>query len=303
MNRIFLLYGIVLIIFPLDHLLSQEQRINVKLVSSDYSFPGPRISQPLLFTKGMKAFKGVDRLGSEYYVGEYVLDERQYYHDGALSGRFKPEFAQKVRDIYQIKAENQCIQEAKSFLGVLVAWEENIKYVILDADNNHDFSNDSIYAFNSLDTTLTNRKMRDYYLYPSIPISYEHCINAELITLDKVIKFSPFNDGDWNHPNLEVERKQIYIGNGRLKTGSFRFNNSTYEIYVAFTGQSLYETKERAQILIKSVFEPYDITKWKTSTKNFLRDRYTFKLEKLDEGAFELELSVEKDDAIPLFKN
>lgn len=276
---------------------AQERLIEVPLESKIFDFYGPRVHQPIRFNLNEKDFKGTTGFGSETYIGSIILDYQQYYYSEYLKGNYTKDRFQSIMNIYKLDTVNVIKGYTKSFVSVLVALNGSKKIIVVDKNNDYDFSNDNIYTYDKFDKSLLDKNFLINGC-PSIPVEYEKTSNGQIFKKLKYIKVNPF-DSEWRFKDELDNRRQVFISNGRIKRGIFNYQNNSYEILISFPDQFVNESVENSFFQINGILESYDNHKWVSSNKSKILDGHEFKLIEIKDGEDTAKISILPSSRMP----
>ncbi|GAA4419547.1 hypothetical protein GCM10023187_53970 [Nibrella viscosa] len=170
---------------------------------------------------------------TEYKIGYFVIDKFQYWFDNYKAG--ERDTKQFLSDIQQYNIDTNLLSpnKIKSFVSVFSGLKGGKKVVVVDANNDDDFTNDTVYEFD----TLTTEK---YYrgdtldLAPLVKVRYESFNRGEIISKYTFLRVKPY-DLAYSHPT-DLDRKlTVYSVPFVHREGVFRIGESNFKVTLLFS--------------------------------------------------------------------
>ena len=215
--------------FQFSDLFSQE-KISVKLEKKQMNDEIGGVSTPLIFSKNFEDFKGLFILTEpdSTWLGKIVLDREQFWYGKAMEENPKENYFKNRIMQYKIDTTNLILSKTKSFIGVLVNLKNNKKTIIMDTNNNHDFSDDFeyIYPFKSYDNLIS---FQNYKEQLTQKVYFERVINKEKLLKFEFIQLIPFSI-DYNFPTEIEKRISVHWKLNSYYSGKFTSGNLEWKI-------------------------------------------------------------------------
>ena len=141
-------------------------------------------------------------------IGIAAINVYQLWYSEYVRGkRDRATFLKSVRD-YGIDTTTLSRNFIKSYVGIFSGLKGSKKIVVVDSNNNHDFLDDTVYAF---DTLTVEKRYRDdsLELAPTVLVRYEFFSNNRIVQKQTAVKLKPF-DLAYSYPNKLTEKLQVY---------------------------------------------------------------------------------------------
>ncbi|WP_340230183.1 TlpA family protein disulfide reductase [Emticicia oligotrophica] len=121
------------------------------------------------------------------------------------------------------------MKEIKCYVGVFIGVVGNKKTIVVDANNNHDFSDDMLIEYDISD----NSKYDDEYkkLFPIYKIEYEY-FDKKTINKVEYVKVFPAHKS-YTYKKVEEEIKAIYFTSFGYYSGVFNYEKQTYKVAIS----------------------------------------------------------------------
>jgi len=159
-----------------------------------------------------------------------IIDRGQYIFNEYTGGRRSRELFLKELTHYKIDTNKLSRNEIKSSVQIFCGLRGNKKEIIVDANNDNDFSNDIIYEF---DTTRTSRTYSGDTLetLPLIRVRYQTVLNNKTISKYTYIRLKPYDDS-YRYKNDLDRRLNVYTMNSISKEGKFMVSDHEYKVNI-----------------------------------------------------------------------
>lgn len=227
----FIKYQIIytLFFFKPNFIFSQE-KLEVKLnkVKSTNDIGG--FVTPVLISTNFEDYKSslFKSHPDSTWLGKIVLDREQYWYLSSKEENNKKEYFQKRLIQFKVDTSSLVQEKTKSFVGLLIHLKNQKKTIILDANNNHDFSDDFIYTYPYNEFTEL-QKYEDFKFQFTQKVSYEKVVNKKITDQQELIQIVPYL-GDY-HFSTELERQiSVYFKVNSFYEGKLEFNDSNWVI-------------------------------------------------------------------------
>ena len=164
-------------------------------------------------------------------IGIAAINVYQLWYSEYVRGkRDRATFLKSVRD-YGIDTTTLSRNFIKSYVGIFSGLKGSKKIVVVDSNNNHDFLDDTVYAF---DTLTVEKRYRDdsLELAPTVLFRYEFFSNNRIVQKQTAVKLKPF-DLAYSYPNKLTEKLQVYTLSYRQSQGTFSIRDTTFKVVIA----------------------------------------------------------------------
>ncbi len=170
----------------------------------------------------------------EYVVRKLDFQPEQSYWHRYLNKEVSPEKFEKYISDYGIDTTKLTKDYVDSEVLFLIGTKSNKRVIIIDSDNDGDFSNESILEYvYPLDI---KRQKEISKTLPAIRTQYEIFDDNNIISKNILIKPSPYKGslGIGFSTDNEIEKKYyLFASFPEYKKGSFTVNNNNYEIHTS----------------------------------------------------------------------
>jgi thiol-disulfide isomerase/thioredoxin len=199
---------------------------------TDYGpfFPGDRTLMPSNFAL---VYTGVPKDLKDYVVRSFLLQPEQHYYNLYRNGVFKKElFLEYFSKTDTTKLTSEFIDDEVLILIGTNKFEKRV--IIVDADNNNDFSGDKVFEYD-YPISIEKQKQLDSLL-PTTSFNYDFYINGSKTIKHSVIRPSPYEKSlkvTLNTDN-EIEKKYyLFAGIPQYKKGVLKGGKETFEVCVS----------------------------------------------------------------------
>jgi thiol-disulfide isomerase/thioredoxin len=201
-------------------------------------------------------YRGVPNNIREFVVRSMSLQNVLSYWNLYKKGKIDKERFLKIST--ELNIDTSKLTEAPVDYQVIILTGTNQKgnrIIIVDSDNNEDFSNDKILEF-EYPISIEKQKAIENSLQ-SILTHYEYYFEDKIIKKQISLKPSPYRGSlglNYNTTN-EIERKyDLFVSVPEYRKGEINLNNTNYEVFVSngFTSQSFTNRKTSIFFSIKN---------------------------------------------------
>ena len=223
--------------------------INHKSLFMKYVFP---------FTTAKKGREPNDHFGcTEFKIGHFVINKFQYWFNGYKIGeRDAKQFLSEMTK-YDIDTTILSSKKIKSFIPVFSGLKDGKKVVVVDVNNDDDFTNDTVYEFD----TLTTEK---YYsgdtleLAPLVKVRYESFDRGIVVNKYTFLRLIPY-DFAYSYPN-DLDRKlALYSMPFVHREGEFQIGKTSFKISAMYSPKSHTDDYRTPYLKIQKAGREYDL--------------------------------------------
>lgn len=218
----------LLIFCRISSLLAQDT-IKVSLELSKISSEISGISAPILYKNDFENYTGMEYTLDSLWIGRIILNREQYWFDQSKLKDSLYDYYLKQIAAYKIDTINLSASPVKTYVSVLVKVKNGRKVIIVDSNNNHDFSDDDV----SIYTFKTDKLF--YENYENINVSkvrYQKLDSNIVKDYFLEIKVKPY-DKDYNYGNKIDSVKAVYFKPVNFFRGKFTVENDNLEVQIA----------------------------------------------------------------------
>lgn len=232
MNRIFSFIIIAIILFSCGQ---QKEKQIIELHSENgygVFMPGRKIIFP---NNDSIQYKGIPDELEEFVVRSMALQSDQYYWELYKKGKINKDQFLNIVSHYQIDTTKLSNIPLDYQVEIVIGTNQKGKRVIIiDSDNNEDFSNEKILEY-EFPLSKEEQKEIDNTL-PTIVTRYEFYENGNIIQKSINLKPSPYKGAlglGYNTEN-EIEKKyDLFISIPEHKTGEIELDKTKYNVFVS----------------------------------------------------------------------
>ncbi|GAB3562773.1 hypothetical protein GCM10027578_05490 [Spirosoma luteolum] len=170
---------------------------------------------------------------TEFKIGYFIIDKFQYWFNNYKSGeRAKKQFLSDIEQ-YSIDTTLLSSNKIKSFVSVFSGLKGSKKIVVVDANNDDDFTNDTLYEFD----TLTTEK---YYrgdtldLAPLVKVRYEFFNKGKIVNKYTFLRVKPY-DFAYSHPNNSDRKLTVYSVPFVHREGEFWVGENNFKVSLIYS--------------------------------------------------------------------
>lgn len=217
-----------ILIFCSLHLSYGQDSINVKLEQLKMSDETFGTSYPIPFVDDFNNFKGIEYSKDSLWIGRVVLNREQYWFDQSkLASSLNNNYLKRI-DEYKIDTLKLSPEPLKTYISVLVKVNDGQKIIIIDANNNYDFSDDEVNIYN----LRGNESFYDDFRNIKVSkVQYEKFIKDNVKDYYQEIKVKPF-DPDYGYANKIDSVRAAYVKIFKIFKGEFNIEDNEYELTV-----------------------------------------------------------------------
>lgn len=205
-------------------------------LKTEYLF-GRGTMQKVIPLSQVRLFKPNDFLGipsdwDEFRLFKHYFQRKQYLYQAYVAGRVSQEDLQKTYrvDLKDLSPKAYSGTPTKATVNILCGYKGNHKLMVIDANNNHDFSDDYVYKFDA--TRLKEDwKTKRVQQMPTELVHYEYYDGKRIVQKQKLFKFLPYN-ATYRYKNEEDDKFQIYLYDYAHQAGYFEVAQKRYKVVV-----------------------------------------------------------------------
>jgi len=220
---------VLFMIFLINTLVFSQEIIKVKL-SKQINL----IDQINTTTAPFKTFDNFDDYRnypkiSNRWLGKLYFQRDQFWYSESRKKTIDTEFYKNRLIENKVDTTLLSMNEIKCYVGVFVGVIGNKKTIVVDANNNHDFSDDMLIEYDISD--IFNYDDEYKKLFPIYKIEYEH---FDKKTFNKVeyVKIFPAHKS-YTYKNDKDEIKAIYFTSFGYYSGIFNYEKQTYKVAIS----------------------------------------------------------------------
>jgi len=193
-------------------------------------FPGDRILMPSNLTL---EYSGVPKGLKDFVVRSFPLQPEQHYYNLYKTGKIKKErYLQFFSKTDTTKLTSEFIDDEVLILIGTNKFDKRI--IIVDANNNSDFSDDKIFEY-EYPIGIEKQKQIDSLL-PITAFRYEFYINGKKIMKSATIKPSPYKRSlsvSFNTDDTIEKKYYLFAGIPQYKKGTLKIGKINYDVCVS----------------------------------------------------------------------
>lgn len=257
--------------------------INSKSLFVKYTFP---------FSTSKRELESSQRFGcTEYKIGNIIINKFQYWFNNYRIGeRDAKQFISEIKQ-YDIDTTLLCSKSIRSFVSVFSGLKNAKKIVVLDANNDGDFTNDTLYEFD----TLTTEK---YYrgdtldLAPLIKVRYESFDRGKIVSKYTFLRIIPY-DLAYSYPN-DLDRKlNVYFMPFVHREGKFHIGENNFKVSLMYSPKGHMEDYRMFYLTIQKTEKEYNYSEAAQVGETIVVDNHVFKAVACNREGSELRLLYE----------
>ena len=195
-----------------------------------------RRTYPVNANKPIMEYKGIPEYISSPSIGHFIFQRDQYICEMYKKGYYtKTEYLDKISR-YNLDTTKLYYEGfVKCYVGILTGIFNNRKVIIADANNNLDFSDDMMSAYD-ISTSSRNYDEDSLNLLPAINVNYESVLNKKIVKKHGFIKIKPY---DHAYTNISDDDSFIYVMPFEHKIGEFTLNGEVYKLLLTYALNSI----------------------------------------------------------------
>ncbi|MFD2572959.1 TlpA family protein disulfide reductase [Spirosoma soli] len=216
-----------------------------------------RYTFPYSTTEEINDFEGYPRC-EKFKIGYTVIDKFQFWYSSYKSGkRDSKKFLSEI-NAYDIDTNTLSKKSIRSSVPIFSGLTGSKKIVIVDANNNNDFSDDLSYEFDTL-TTEKRYKGDTLELAPLIRVKYESFVSNKVTDKYTYIRLKPY-DIAYSYPT-EIQRQlTVYTVPFVHREGIFNAGGVDFQVSLINSSKTHIDNYTRFYIKIKQAGQEYDYT-------------------------------------------
>lgn len=236
----------------------------------------PRTTSPINFRPDYDGYNGIPADLEKAWVGRQILQMDQYLYNGllkrdSLGNRYHELLIARKTDTLQLSTTL-----VKSHVGILSGVKGSKKRIIVDVNNNHDFSDDAAFEYDMTDSTYL-KDQTDYSFYPTLNVQFESFKNGKISPATAYLKVRPFDEA-YGYKNPVDLQRAVYVTRFYYKTGNFKYGGENYKVSVAFRYGVFEEDFNRASYNINPVDQMHKYGLWLRKGVNYHLDSSLFEV-------------------------
>ena len=185
-----------------------------------------------------KKYKGYPTCEA-YQIGACILNRGQFIYDEYRRGNKSYNDLLAAISRYKIDTNSLTRQYIRTCVNIFSGLKKNKKIIIIDLNNDNDFSDDITYEF---DTLSTNKwfKGDTMEVLPLVHVNYEVLENNEIKQRHTYIRVKPY-DYSYTYDN-DLDRKlAVYTINSVSKIGVFSINGEEFKVNLCLSPKGILE--------------------------------------------------------------
>jgi thiol-disulfide isomerase/thioredoxin len=209
-------------------LLRGQDSINVKLELSTMSKDIIRSTTPILLFSDFNNYRGIDFTHDSLWIGRIVLNREQYWFDQSkLKDSLHSYYLEKIKD-YDIDTAKLSKSPLKTYIPILVKIKNGRKIIIVDSNNNHDFSDDDLinYSFK-----IEKLFYENYDNINAFRVRFEKLEGYKINNYFMDFKLKPF-DSAYTYKNKIDSISAVYFTPATYLRGILKLDNENYIVSV-----------------------------------------------------------------------
>ena len=254
MKKLLILIIVAATIFSCN---SQKKDILINLHSENgygVFMPGNKIIFP---NNDSIEYKGVPNEIKEFVVRSMPLQSSQYYWKLYKKGKIDKEAFLNIVSRFQIDTTNlDNISYDYQVLILIGTNQKEKRVIIIDSDNDEDFSNEKILEYEFPLSIEEQKKIHD--ILPTVLTSYEYYYKGNVLNKSIELMPSPYKGtlGVRYNTNNETEKKyDLFISVPNHRKGKIIIDNTKYEVFAANRFTSPTYSTDNTSIFIYSIDE------------------------------------------------
>lgn len=212
-----------------------QNTVSLKLQKHRINNEIPRVSTPLLFYNDFDKYQGLKYTKDSLWICRIVLNRDQYWFD-----QFKSK--DSLENYYLGKIQESMIDTTKlsknplkTFISVLVKIKNAKKIVIVDSNNDFNFSNESVVIY-SMNTSNEKNYYENYENVMSYTVFFEKFMDSKIIKINEDLKIKPFDLSFKYENNLDNLGAVFFMPITYFK-GILEIENETYHVNISRTSK------------------------------------------------------------------
>lgn len=203
-----------------------------KLGAYPYKMIGLVIDRNLLVDYPHVKMKGIPPFVEDYELLVFDFQPFQGMYERFLDKNMSKKDSLFIKNA---NTKNLSNKKTKHFVAVFSGFHNSKRIIILDANNNYDFSDDKIFEFSKSDKVLDN-DLQDNLINNEICLEYEyfennqlrqHCFNVEIEPETPILNFSNFRT------NTRKEKLAVIVRNNEHRATKVKLNGYEMDIYIS----------------------------------------------------------------------
>ena len=220
---------VVNILFLINTLAFSQEIIKVSL-SKSINLLGQinTTTAPFKTSENFDGYRNYPKI-SNRWIGKLAFQREQFWYNESRKNSVDAEFYQNKLFENKVDISLLSMDEIKCYVGVFVGLVGNKKTIVVDANNNHDFSDDMLVEYDISDISKYTNEYR--ILFPVYKIEYEH-FDKKIYNKIEYVKIYPA-DVSYTYKTPEEETKAIYFTSFGYYFGAFNYEKQAYKVAVS----------------------------------------------------------------------
>lgn len=166
---------------------------------------------------------------SNRWLGKLSFQNDQFWYNESRKNSIDAEFYKKKLIVNKVDTTHLSINEIKCYVGVFLGLTGSKRTIIVDANNNHDFSDDMLIEYDVSDISKYDDEYRKQF--PIYKIEYEYFDN-KTYKKEEYVKVYPAHKA-YTYKNVEDENKAIYFTSFGFYSGIFNHDKQSYKVAIS----------------------------------------------------------------------
>jgi len=160
------------------------------------------------------------------WLGKLPFQKEQFWYNESRKNSIDAEFYRNKIIENKVDTTLLTMNEIKCYVGVFLGLSGNKRTIIVDSNNNHDFSDDMLIEYDVSDIS----KYNDIYRmqFPIYKIEYEY-FDKKIYNKTEYVKIYPAHNS-YTYKNIEDENKAIYSTSFGFYSGTFNVDKQSYKV-------------------------------------------------------------------------
>ncbi|NID11030.1 TlpA family protein disulfide reductase [Fibrivirga algicola] len=188
-----------------------------------------------------------------------VLDRDQQFFGSYKDKRRTLAQFLEIQKQYGIDTTQLVPRRIKSYVSVFTGLKGPKKIIIVDANNNNDFSDDSAYEFDTL-TMERNYRGDTTELAPLVRVNYERAMKQGIQQAHTYLRLLPYNEA-YGYQNDMERRLAVYIQTQVYREGNFIVDGQEYKVSISPASWEQIDNYARPDLKIQLADQLYDANK------------------------------------------
>jgi len=168
---------------------------------------------------------------------------------------------QEQRNRYAIDTTQLLAKLVKSYVSIFSGLKGPKKIVIVDANNNHDFSDDTHYEFDTL-TMERNYRGDTSELAPLVKVHYEIATQLGVQPVQTFIRILPYNSAYGYPGSMDMHRRlAVYVRSQVYREGDFVVDGQPYKVSMSSNGPGWLDDYSKPEMKIQLADLIYEANK------------------------------------------